>query len=81
MKIRVLYFSTLRDITGTDELSMDVPDGARVGDLLNESFTRWPKLKEWEASLLVAVDQTYVKRDARLHAGAEVAIMPPVQGG
>jgi molybdopterin converting factor small subunit len=31
--------------------------------------------------LLLALDQTYVKRDAVLHDGSEVALMPPVQGG
>ena len=44
-------------------------------------YARWPKLAEWDSSLLVALDHAYVKRDAALHDGAEVAIMPPVQGG
>lgn len=81
MKIRLLFFSILRDIAGADELMMELPNGACVSDLLDEAFTRWPKLKDWDASLLIAVDQTYAKRDAALHDGAEVAIMPPVQGG
>ncbi len=81
MKIRLLFFSVLRDIAGADELTMGLPDGARVSDLLAEAFTRWPKLKDWDASLLVALDQTYAKRDSPLHDGAEVALMPPVQGG
>ena len=42
---------------------------------------QFPKLREWDASLLVAVDQDYAKRGTALHEGAEVAIMPPVQGG
>ena len=81
MKIRILFFSVLRDIAGDDELTVELPDGARVSDLLDDVFSRWPKLKVWDASLLIAVDQSYAKRDAALHDGAEVAIMPPVQGG
>ena len=81
MKIRVLFFSVLRDIVGTDELTMNLTEGARVCDLIEEAFQRWPKLKNWDASLLIAVDQAYAKRDATLHDGAEVAVMPPVQGG
>ena len=50
------------------------------GDVFRWSWL-WPKLAEWDSSLLVAVDHAYVKRDAALHDGAEVAIMPPVQGG
>ncbi len=81
MNVRVLFFSVLRDVTGSDEVDLETKADARVSDILDQLILRWPKLKDWETSLLVAVDQTYVKRDARLHAGAEVAIMPPVQGG
>ena len=81
MKIRVLFFSVLRDVTGAPEFDVETGPDARVSDLLTELFARWPKLKGWETSLLVAIDQTYAKRGAALHDGAEVAIMPPVQGG
>ena len=32
-------------------------------------------------SLLLALDHAYVRRDAALHEGFELALMPPVQGG
>lgn len=81
MKLRVLFFSVLRDITGTDEIVLDLPAGSTMADLLLQIETRWPKLREWQNSLLLALEHTYVKRDAALHDGAEVALMPPVQGG
>ncbi|MFZ4765596.1 MAG: MoaD/ThiS family protein [Roseimicrobium sp.] len=81
MNLRVLFFSLLRDVTGVEELFIQVPPEATVATLLEECFTRWPKLRDWDASLLVAVDHCYAKRGDRLHDGAEIAIMPPVQGG
>ena len=81
MTVRVLFFSVLRDITGAEEVAFEVGQTERVSGLLAQCFARWPKLAAWDASLLIAVDQTYVKRDAPLHDNAEVAIMPPVQGG
>ena len=81
MTVRVLFFSLLRDIVGADEVSILLKPDAVVTELLAEVFSRWPKLQEWDQSLLIAIDQTYVKRDAALHENAEVAIMPPVQGG
>lgn len=81
MKLRVLFFSVLRDITGTDEISVELPAGSTMADLLAQIESRWPKLRDWAPSMLLALDQTYVKRDAALHDGAEVALMPPVQGG
>jgi molybdopterin converting factor small subunit len=81
MKVRVLFFSVLRDVAGADEVPVTLAPGATVADLLAELGTRWPKLQEWDKSLLIAVDQYYAKRDGALHENAEVAIMPPVQGG
>lgn len=81
MKVRVLFFSVLRDITGVDELECELPAGATMGDLLGQMEVRWPRLRDWAGSILLALDQTYVKRDAALHDQAEVALMPPVQGG
>ena len=81
MKVRVLYFSVLKDLTGIEEGKVTLTEGATVADLLTHLFQSWPALQAWDTSLLVAVDQTYAKRDTPLHEDAEVAIMPPVQGG
>ena len=81
MKLRVLFFSVLKDITGTDEIALELPAGSTLSTLLDQIEARWPKMRDWAGSMLLAVDQTYVKRNAALHDGAEVALMPPVQGG
>lgn len=81
MTVRVLFFSVLKDLTGTDEVPIACSADSTMADLLEIAFQRWPKLRDWDRSLLLALDQTYVKRDAVLHDGAEVAVMPPVQGG
>lgn len=82
MKLRVLFFSVLRDITGAGEIVIELPgDISTVANLLDHLYRRWPGLRDWDRSLLIAVDQVYVKRDEPLHHDAEVAFMPPVQGG
>jgi molybdopterin converting factor small subunit len=81
MTVRVLFFSVLRDLTDAQEVPLQVQPSATVGTLLEDCFARWPKLREWDTSLLVAVDQSYARRSTPLHENAEVAIMPPVQGG
>jgi molybdopterin converting factor small subunit len=81
MKLRVLFFSILRDITGCEEVEWSLPAPATVDDLLNGLYQQWPALQAWEGSLLIGVDLAYVKRNEPLHEGAEVALMPPVQGG
>jgi molybdopterin converting factor small subunit len=82
MKARVLFFSVLQDIAGKGDHLIELPGGeGRVGDLLAAVFEKWPALREWDPSLLIAVNHAYARRDDPLPDGAEVAIMPPVQGG
>jgi molybdopterin converting factor small subunit len=82
MRVRVLFFSVLRDLTGECEVDWELPsERARVADLLDALYARWPLLRDWEGKLLVAADFQYVRRDELLSDGQEVAIMPPVQGG
>jgi molybdopterin converting factor small subunit len=81
MNVRILFFSVLRDLAGAPEIVMQTAPDATVATLLEECFTRWPRLRDWDKSLLIAVDQSYAKRTSPLHEDAEVAIMPPVQGG
>jgi len=82
MKVRVLFFSVLQDITGTAETTVYLEgENAIVGTLLDHLFQTWPSLSDWAPSLLIAVDQVYARRPDALHDDAEVAVMPPVQGG
>ncbi|HYF35294.1 MAG TPA: MoaD/ThiS family protein [Prosthecobacter sp.] len=81
MNVRVLFFSVLKDITDSGEVPWQCRTGETVMGLLTQLYDRWPRLRDWDSSLLVAIDQAYVKRDAALSDGCEVAVMPPVQGG
>lgn len=80
MKIRVLFFSLLRDLAGTDALDHSF-EGGTVDDLLKNLYEKIPALSEWDANLLVAVNSEYAKRETPVKDGDEVALMPPVQGG
>ena len=80
--IKLLFFSVLRDITGVNETEWPleaVP--VSVTDLLEQLYERWPAMRDWDGTILVAADLNYIDRDGEINAGQEVAIMPPVQGG
>jgi molybdopterin converting factor small subunit len=81
MTLHLLFFSVLRDATGTEKVTWQCDGLSTVADLLCLIYARWPQLEAWDSALLLAIDETYVKRDAPLHDGAEIALMPPVQGG
>ena len=81
MKVRVQFFSRLRDLAGVQEMELEVPESARVAELLEALYSRTPALRDWDKSILVAAGVEFVGRDDVVQRGDQMSIMPPVQGG
>lgn len=81
MKVRVLYFASVRDQTGRPQEEIELGEGATAGDLLTELSSRYPRLGGLVSSLMVSVNQDYAEKTAALRDGDEVALIPPVSGG
>jgi molybdopterin converting factor subunit 1 len=81
MEVRVLFFGVLKDVVGTRGDRVTLPERASVGDLVTHFEERLPELKRWRGSMAVSVNQEYAGLDVLLHAGDEVALLPPVSGG
>src|SRR5271170_206916 len=81
MRVRVLFFGQLKDITGVAQEEAELSDGARVEDLFERYGRRFPKLAEFRNSIATSVNQEYAGWRAPLASGDEVAFLPPVSGG
>jgi molybdopterin converting factor small subunit len=81
MKVRVQFFSRLRDLAGLSEMDLEVPEGAKIDDLLDTLYLQTPALREWDKSILVASGLEFVGRDYVVKPNDQISIMPPVQGG
>ena len=81
MIVRSLFFATYRELAGADELPVELPDGARVADLLLALRGRGGGLARLPEAPLVAVNMDYAPLAAPLAEGDEVAFIPPVAGG
>jgi MoaE-MoaD fusion protein len=81
MRVRVLFFGQLKEIVGRSEEEAEVAEGSRVEDLLAGYRQRFPQLAEMRASLAASVNQEFAPWARGLHAGDEVAFLPPVSGG
>jgi MoaD family protein len=81
MKVRLQFFSQLKDLAGTANLNVDLAAGATVSDLLKTLYERAPAFREHDSSILVGIGVEFVDRNYVIKPGDEVAIMPPVQGG
>jgi molybdopterin synthase catalytic subunit/molybdopterin converting factor small subunit len=76
VKVSVRLFAGLRERAGTDELELELPEGARVADALAEVQHLAPGV-----SLVLAVNREYADEGVVLRAGDELAVVPPVSGG
>ena len=77
MRVVVKLFAGLRELAGTGERPLELPDGALASDV-------WPELglgEEEPAGLLYAVNREYAEAEHPLAEGDEVALIPPVSGG
>ena len=81
MRVHVLFFGQLKEITGVSEEDADLSEGARVEDLFERYGRRFPKLAEFRPSIAASVNQEYAGWRAPLSTGDEVAFLPPVSGG
>lgn len=81
MKVRVQFYSQLRDFVGAPELELDLPNEATVNDLLEEIYQRTPTLRSRDKSILVGAGVEFVDRNYTIKPDDEISIMPPVQGG
>jgi molybdopterin synthase sulfur carrier subunit len=81
--ISLLYFAWVRERIGVGEEQVE-SGAATVAELLDQLATRSPghaaALAD-RSAIRVAVDQDFVRFDAPVRDGSEVAIFPPVTGG
>ena len=81
MTVEVQFYSRLRDLVGTSQVTRTVAPEETLGGLLSALYEKHPGLRAWDAHLLLAVGLEFADRGQVLQEGDVVSIMPPVQGG
>ena len=76
MEVTIRLFAMLRERAGASEVTVDLPEGARVRDALAALGELAPDMP-----LVMAVNREYAPADHVLAAGDELALIPPVSGG
>ncbi len=81
MNVRILLFASLKDALQTSQLELEVPQNARVSDVLQLLGQREPKIAPWVEHVRVARNLDYARLDDEVEEGDELALIPPVSGG
>lgn len=81
MKISVLYFAVFREKLASSGESLELADGARVGDAVAALAAKHAVIARLAGRFRVAVNADFADADRALADGDEVALIPPVAGG
>ncbi|MCK4833805.1 MAG: MoaD/ThiS family protein [Gammaproteobacteria bacterium] len=77
MSINVQFFASLRELIGKQQATLPYSDGSIVSMVWRDASNG----KTMPDNTLCAINMEYVKPDATVHDGDEVAFFPPVTGG
>ncbi len=80
MRVSVLLFAIYRELAGTGNLDVSLPERSDVRALLAALRGRG-RLSALPAEVSVAVNRQYAEPGTILADGDEVALIPPVSGG
>jgi sulfur-carrier protein len=81
MTVKVLFFGRLKELVGVTEDAYDSPRGAAIEEIFAHYAERHPKLAAFRPSVVASRNREFASWDTLVHAGDEVAFLPPVSGG
>ena len=81
MKIKILFFATLRDYVGAKTIELEIPHDTTVAGLKELLVKRYPKMIPAQNSIMAAINREFAADEQVISLDAEIALFPPVSGG
>jgi molybdopterin synthase catalytic subunit len=81
ISVEFRYFAILRELLGRSSERRDLPDGTTAGEAFALVTGEQPRLAGLQRSVMLMVNQEYVRPEHALADGDELALIPPVSGG
>ena len=81
MRLNVRLFAAFRERAGAGSITIDLPEGATVADLVTHIAVTSPALAPILKSARPVLNQEFALPEEVLKASDEVALLPPVSGG
>ncbi|USS41201.1 MoaD family protein [Thermococcus aggregans] len=89
MRVKVRYFARFRELAGTGEEEIELPEGSKIRDLIKKIRELHPEFKnevfgedyDDNADVNMSRNGRYASFDEELKDGDVVALFPPTSGG
>ena len=81
LKVKVMFFATLRDYVGSKATEMEISSGTTIQALTDLLVLKNPRLEKVKDSIMAAINREYAADDQIIPEDADIALFPPVSGG
>lgn len=81
MRLTVLLFAGVRARLGVPEVEVEIAEPVTVAGLRERLAAEHPRIAASLTGCRIAIDHEFAADDQIIHAGQEVALIPPVSGG
>ncbi|MEO8382853.1 MAG: molybdopterin converting factor subunit 1 [Acidobacteriota bacterium] len=81
MKVHLLFFAVLRDMTGTGQKDLVLEAGTTARQVWQSLRAQYGQLAAFTQPPMVAINESYAAPDTVLRDGDQLAFIPPVAGG
>jgi MoaE-MoaD fusion protein len=81
VRVQVLFFGLLKDVTGSSREDLDVSPGSRLDSVFDHYAGLYPRLRDLSSSIVIAHNRQFSPRETPVSDGDEIAFLPPVSGG
>lgn len=83
VNVRILFFAKSRELSGIDEINIQLPSETSFNKLLNILCEKF-NINIIRDTLILAINENYCDNTddiLKLKTGDEIAIIPPISGG
>jgi molybdopterin converting factor subunit 1 len=81
MRIKILFFATLREYVGAKTIELEIPANTTVAGLKELLAGRYPKMIPAKNSIMAAINREFAADEQVISLDSEIALFPPVSGG
>lgn len=81
MLIKVKLIGRYKDITGKQELELEILNGDTIWHVVDVFIKQYPKIEKDKKFIMVSKNNIYTTLDAEIVDGDEITLSPPVVSG
>jgi MoaD family protein len=81
MKITVRMFGRYKDITGKDQIKLDISAGNTLRDVVDTFVKQYPATEKDKNRMMMSKNKIYASFDTMINEEDEITLSPPVVSG